>query len=139
MPRPVACAILFRGCFLSRSHKMSSDGDYRIEMKAKVATLPAGESTFRVSTPAGGHSTNDVSQSSPTTTAEPVEFRFLNRELTWLAFNRRVLAEAEDERNPLLERVKFLAITASNLDEFFMKHIGGLKQQAASGVRALTL
>lgn len=117
---------------------MSSDGDYRIEMKAKVATLPAGESTFRVSTPAGGHSTNDVNQSSPTT-AEPVEFRFLNRELTWLAFNRRVLAEAEDERNPLLERVKFLAITASNLDEFFMKRIGGLKQQVVAGVHELTV
>jgi len=63
---------------------------------------------------------------------------YLNRELTWLAFNRRVLAEAEDERNRLLERLKFLAISASNLDEFFMKRIGGLKQQAASGVRDLT-
>jgi polyphosphate kinase len=64
---------------------------------------------------------------------------YLNRELTWLSFNRRVLAEAEDERNPLLERIKFLAISASNLDEFFMKRIGGLKQQAASGVKALTI
>jgi polyphosphate kinase len=63
---------------------------------------------------------------------------YLNRELTWLSFNRRVLAEAEDERNPLLERLKFLAITASNLDEFFMKRIGGLKQQAAGGVKDLT-
>jgi polyphosphate kinase len=59
---------------------------------------------------------------------------YLNRELTWLAFNRRVLAEAENTHNPLLERVKFLAITGSNLDEFFMKRIGGLKQQAAAGV-----
>jgi polyphosphate kinase len=63
---------------------------------------------------------------------------YLNRELTWLSFNRRVLAEAEDGRNPLLERLKFLAISASNLDEFFIKRIGGLKQQAASGVKALT-
>jgi polyphosphate kinase len=63
---------------------------------------------------------------------------YLNRELTWLAFNRRVLAEVEDRRNRLLERLKFLAISASNLDEFFMKRIGGLKQQAASGVRDLT-
>jgi polyphosphate kinase len=64
---------------------------------------------------------------------------YLNRELTWLAFQRRVLAEAEDERNPLLERVKFLAITGSNIDEFFMKRIGGLKQQAAAGVAEATI
>ncbi len=63
---------------------------------------------------------------------------YLNRELTWLAFNRRVLSEAEEESNPLLERLKFLAITASNLDEFFMKRIGGLKQQAVAGVQQLT-
>jgi len=64
---------------------------------------------------------------------------FLNRELTWLAFNWRVLHEAEDPRTPLLERVKFLAIVASNLDEFFMKRIGGLKQQVGAGVRARTI
>ncbi len=64
---------------------------------------------------------------------------YLNRELTWLAFNRRVLHEAGDERSPLLERLKFLAIVASNLDEFFMKRIGGLKQQVGAGVRTLTV
>ncbi len=59
---------------------------------------------------------------------------YLNRELTWLEFNRRVLHEAQDPRNPLLERVKFLAIMSSNLDEFFMKRLGGLKQQVGAGV-----
>jgi polyphosphate kinase len=59
----------------------------------------------------------------------------LNRELTWLAFNRRVLHEAQDSRVPLLERVFFLAVVGSNLDEFFMKRIGGLKQQVGAGVK----
>jgi len=64
---------------------------------------------------------------------------FLNRELTWLSFNRRVLHEAEDQRTPLLERLKFIAIVSGNLDEFFMKRIGGLKQQIGAGMRELTL
>ena len=64
---------------------------------------------------------------------------YLNRELTWLSFNRRVLHEAADPRTPLLERVKFLAIVGNNLDEFFMKRIGGLKQQIAAGVRSLSV
>jgi polyphosphate kinase len=64
---------------------------------------------------------------------------YLNRELTWLAFNRRVLHEAEDDRTPLLERVRFLAIVSSNLDEFFMKRIGGLKQQLGAGVQELSV
>ena len=63
---------------------------------------------------------------------------FLNRELTWLEFNSRVLHEAERSDSPLLERLKFLAIVGSNLDEFVMKRIGGLKQQAGAGVQALT-
>jgi polyphosphate kinase len=64
---------------------------------------------------------------------------YLNRELTWLGFNRRVLHEARDLRTPLLERVKFLAIVSANLDEFFMKRIGGLKQQVGAGMHNLTV
>jgi polyphosphate kinase len=61
-------------------------------------------------------------------------WRYLNRELQWLEFNDRVLAQAFDERLPLLERVRFLAIHANNLDEFCMKRVGGLRRQLAAGV-----
>ncbi len=64
---------------------------------------------------------------------------YLNRELTWLEFNRRVLHEGQDDRTPLLERIMFLSIVGSNLDEFFMKRIGGLKQQVGAGLRKLTV
>ncbi|MEL7008627.1 MAG: polyphosphate kinase 1 [Cyanobacteria bacterium J06629_2] len=64
---------------------------------------------------------------------------YFNRELSWLEFNRRVLAEALDERTPLLERLKFMAIFSSNLDEFFMVRIAALKKQVAAGVSKLSV
>ena len=63
---------------------------------------------------------------------------YFNRELSWIDFNWRVFFQALDQRTPLLERVRFVAITANNLDEFYRKRVGGLKRQLEAGVRALS-
>ncbi len=71
----------------------------------------------------------------PLMSVAPTPSLFFNRELSWLAFNERVLHEAVDARNPLLERLKFLAIFANNLDEFIMVRVAGLRRQVAAGVQ----
>ncbi len=114
-------------------------------METKIRPVPAQGSTAHDPSNGEANAQPAAYENAPESAARAAEFNldgpdlYLNRELTLLAFNQRVLRMSELDHTPLLERVKFLAIVSGNLDEFFMKRIGGLKQQIAAGIRTPTV
>src|SRR6201987_2812948 len=92
--------------------------------------MPQAQASPRTDEKTDPASVPQVSQTVHNRSRDPKNF--INRELSWLAFNRRVLEEAQDPMQPLIERVKFLTIFSSNLDEFFEIRVAGIKQQIES-------
>src|SRR6266478_5517717 len=92
--------------------------------------MPEAQATARTEEEINAIAAPEIVQSAHERFGDPKNF--INRELSWLEFDRRVLEEAQDERQPLIERVKFLTILRSNLDEFFEIRVAGIKQQIES-------
>src|SRR6266550_8182965 len=92
--------------------------------------MPEAQATARTEEQSTAIAAPEVVQTAHDRFGDPKNF--INRELSWLEFNRRVLEEAQDQRQPLIERVKFLTIVSSNLDEFFEIRVAGIKQQIES-------
>src|SRR5246500_1885099 len=92
--------------------------------------MPQAQATPRTEEKSGVTAVPEIVETAHDRFRDPKNF--INRELSWLAFNQRVLEEAQDPMQPLIERVKFLTIVSSNLDEFFEIRVAGIKQQIES-------
>jgi len=122
-----------------------TNGNQDAAVRARLAAGPTGKGRRR-RTPAGKQALAppDVPRRGVAATTNGAALTlddpalYLNRELSWLAFNERVIAEARDLQNPLLERIKFLAIGHSNLDEYYMVRVSGLQQHAAAGLSEMS-
>ncbi|MEO0409867.1 MAG: polyphosphate kinase 1, partial [Cyanobacteria bacterium P01_A01_bin.135] len=129
---------------------IASDAGDKVDAAAKDTGTAAAKASAKSSSQskANGDAMNATGISPPQPDAALAEVSpdapldnpdfFFNRELSWLAFNYRVLHEGIDDRTPLLERLKFMAIVSSNLDEFFMVRVAGLQQQVEAGVNTVT-